>query len=147
VVPDLFPEIGETGERDGDLPDTKREGFRFVEDVDVRMSEEEGIRDPGSFVIPRDNNDRRSTPGDLEERLKRLGNMDCRNSAPIEEIAAVKHEVDFVPEGRFQCPLEVGKEIRTPSPTLDSWMEGLIDAEMGIGQKEYPYRCRHLARS
>ncbi len=73
-------------------------------------------------MVSRNDKDGGSPFGDLQERFECLCDMNRGNSAPVEKITSMDHQIDLALERRSQSAIEVLEEVNPPPPPADSWM-------------------------
>src|SRR3954467_12670099 len=86
------------------------------------MQREERIRNRGSLVISRNDNNGHTRIGEPLQRLKRAKHETGLHLASIEHVTAVNDEIDFAAECRLERPLESREEVG--------------QTEVSIGEKE-----------
>ena len=111
---------------------------RSVEDVDVRMRGESGMRQKRALVIPRNDEHRHAAFGHAPQRLERLVCERRHNGRTVEHVAAMHDDVDLPIERRLERRRVVGQEVVTASPPLDARAHGKVEPEVGIGDEQDP---------
>jgi hypothetical protein len=144
VLPDSAPLVGKAG--DGHLltTDTQGPGSRVVEDVEVRVAGETRMGDPGSFVVSRNDKNGNTPVCDLKERFECLVDESRCHPRPMEQVSSVNHQVNRTGNARGQSPLMICQEIEASPPPCHSGPGRKIEAQMGIGQQEYPNGWRRM---
>ena len=66
------------------------------------------------------------------QRRKNPGNDRSWYAAPVKKITAMEHGIHIPLQGRFQCHMVISEKFLTPSPPLDTWVQGQIEAEMTV---------------
>jgi hypothetical protein len=89
-------------------------------------------------VVTRDDEHRDASIGHPGERVERLIRERRDDSRPIEDVTCVHHEIDLARERRLERGGVVCEEIVTTPPSVDTWPDGQIEAEVGIGEEEDP---------
>lgn len=84
------------------------------------MVGEPGMRDPGPFMVPRDDEYRDTRVRDLEEGLERLEYEGWGYPGPVEDVAPVDDQVHLSGQGRCKSQFMVGEKIVSPAPTFYS---------------------------
>jgi hypothetical protein len=110
---DLIALIRKSGQRDTHASDVGGEGAGRVEDVNVSVRHQPGMREPRAFVIPGNDEHRNSEIGNSPERTVRLvrdARVGCRS---VEDIPAVNDEIGVTGEGRCESGRIVGEEIES----------------------------------
>ena len=80
---------------------------------------------------------------DDAERFVRLVRDRRHNGWPIEHIAGVHDEIDFVGERRRERSRVVGEEVMTATPSAGARPDGQIEPEMGVREQQDPDVGRH----
>lgn len=125
-------DVGEPGERHSDIAGFEHDRAWSIEDMDVAVEREEGVRDAAALVIPREEEDRDSLVGDPSKRPERSIREPRRNAAAIQEIAAVEEYVHLAGSGERERGLETLEEIASAARGDNSRPCRQALTEMGV---------------
>ena len=140
---DVIAFIWKTGEREPCSSHIHRERARHIEDVDVPMAEQPGVRKPRPLMVAWNDEDGDAPVGDaLEGRIGLVGDARMRRRS-VEDVAAVDDEVDFSRQCRRQRGRIVREEVESTAAATDTRPNWKVETEMGVGEKEDSNRVRH----
>lgn len=130
------PGVGEASECDREPSSLDDVAPRRVEDVDPLVPREEPAGDARPLVISRQQEHGDARVRDGAQRPQRSLDEIGGDAAPVEKVAPVDDEVHLTAERCFESQLVVSKEVRTTAAPAHPRPPRLVEAEMGIGEKE-----------
>ena len=125
-----------SGERERRATCIDDERSRTVEDVDVRMRDEAGVREERALVISGNDEYRHPPLGDATQRLERLVCQRWHDRRPVEHVSAMNHDVDLAVEGRLERGRVGGEKVMAAAPPLDARPHGKVEPEVGVGHEQ-----------
>jgi hypothetical protein len=125
---------GEPRDRDIDATDIEGNRSRTIEDVDAAMHGQERIRNRGSLMVPRNDDDRHAGVRNVLERLERAHHQPGFDSTPKEHVPAVDDQIHVAREGRTQGAFVTREEVTTGQP------------EVRIGEKKNADHAKSVER-
>ena len=126
----------EAGDDDRHAAHVEDEGARAVEDVQVGVRRQQGIRQTRPFVIARHQQHRHAAIGDRQQRLQRRRRQAARDPTAEQEVAAVHNEVDVAATRGREGEVEVGEEVGAAPRARDPRPLGQVEAEVGVRNEQ-----------
>lgn len=107
-----------------------------VENVNPRVHSPQVVWDLRSFMIAGHDENRNARVGDTHHRLHGHLNQRSRNTAAVEQIPRMYHNVNFMTKSTVKRGFEVGEEIWASPTPLDPGTKGQVEAQMGIRNEQ-----------
>jgi hypothetical protein len=138
--------VREPDERDADSAGLEHEGAWSIEDVDVPVLREQRVRDAAALVVPGEEKDRDSAVRDVPERRERGVREPRRDTAPVNEVAAVEHHVDVAGPGGREGRLEALDEVAAAGVARAARSLREVVADVRVGEEEDAHGTRPRGR-
>jgi hypothetical protein len=126
---------GEATEGQPDSVEFELHRPRSVQHVQVFVARQQRVRQRRTFVVAGHHHYGHSNVSNLEQRLQGSLHQPGRHLAPIEQIAAVNHQVHLASQRRLEGETGIGEKVGPASPFLDSGLRRQVESEMRIGQQ------------
>lgn len=137
-LPDPVTVVGKARHGYPAAPDVHQVGSGPAKDVEVRMRSEPLMRDPGTLVVPRHNEDRHPGLRHLRQEPEGIVGQGGGDPRPVEEVAAVDHQVHSSFPGRLHGRVIVRPQVVPPPPSPGPGSNRQIESQVGVGQEEDP---------
>ena len=131
-----IPDIWESAERQSFVTKVETIRARPVEQVDVRMIQEQRGWQHGPLVVAGDDGDGDAATDKIEQRLVCLVDDAAMNLAAEEEIAAVDHQIRCAVPGIVEYTLKIGKKVAAAARAFRAGTDRLVEAEVAVGKKD-----------
>ena len=89
-------------------------------------------------MVTRNDEHRDASISHPRQRVESLVRERRDDPGPIEDVTRVHHEIDLARERRLERGGVVREKVLTTPPSVDTWPDGQIEAEVGIGEEEDP---------